>query len=148
MQYYVPTDASYWHTKPEITARRDVSHNRQLEMYLPLESFLEDYGFDGRECLLRIICESAQVPFQHDETGLLEEIAHAVLTPSEELYLADGWCHNYTSTWTPNATNETHYLAAECLGRSNGDCSSAYPIVPRSPLDFISQQINYELVSG
>ena len=49
-------------------------------MYLPFEAFLQEYGFDGRICLLRSICEAAHSPFSHDENGLLEEIAHSILT--------------------------------------------------------------------
>jgi hypothetical protein len=49
-------------------------------MYLPLEAFLQEYGFDERECLLRSICEAAHSSFNHEDKGLLEEIAHAVLT--------------------------------------------------------------------
>jgi hypothetical protein len=49
-------------------------------MYLPLEAFLQEYGFDGKTCLLRSICEAARSPFNHEDKGLLEEIAHALLT--------------------------------------------------------------------
>jgi hypothetical protein len=49
-------------------------------MYLPFEAFLQEYGYDGRTCLLRIICEAAHSTFNHDDKGLLEEMAHAILT--------------------------------------------------------------------
>jgi hypothetical protein len=39
---------------------------------------------------------------------------------------------------------EKQYLAAECLGKSEGDCHTAYPDCPKSPLDFISQEFNVE----
>jgi hypothetical protein len=49
-------------------------------MYLPLEAFLQDRGFDGGACMLRSICEAAHSPFKDEDIGLLEEIAHAILT--------------------------------------------------------------------
>ena len=80
MQYSLPTNAMLWRTQPEIATRREISNYSLSETYLPLEGLLEDYGFSGRECVLKMICESAQANFKHDEMGLLEEIVHAVLT--------------------------------------------------------------------
>ena len=42
---------------------------------------------------------------------------------------------------------EKQYLAAECLGKSDGDCDAAYPDCPESPLDYISQEIELEIFS-
>jgi hypothetical protein len=80
MVFSMPTNATQWHMAPEITGKRDISNRALLDIYFPLEGFLEDHGFDGRTCLLRSICEAAQSPFHDKETHLLEEIMHAILT--------------------------------------------------------------------
>lgn len=40
---------------------------------------------------------------------------------------------------------EKQYLAAECVGKSGGDCDAAYPDCPHSPLDYISQTVQLEI---
>jgi hypothetical protein len=60
--------------------KREIPNKTLLDVYLPIEEFLEDHGYAGRECLLRSICEAANSPFQHENMDLLDEIAHAVLT--------------------------------------------------------------------
>jgi hypothetical protein len=40
---------------------------------------------------------------------------------------------------------EKQYLAAECLGKSGGDCDAAYPDCAESPLDYISETIQLEI---
>jgi hypothetical protein len=80
MAYAVPSNATIWHTAPDIMGKRDISNRPMLDVYVPLEAFLEDHGFDGRTCLLRSICEAAHSPFHHEEMSILEEIMHAILT--------------------------------------------------------------------
>jgi hypothetical protein len=45
-----------------------------------------------------------------------------------------------------NLPTEKQYVTAECLGKSEGDCHTAYPNCPVSPLDFISQEFNTETI--
>jgi len=80
MVYNLPSDATQWHTPPDIRTKREISNTALEDMYGPLEEFLEENGFEGRPCLLRSICEAANSPFKHDNMDLLEEVAHAVLT--------------------------------------------------------------------
>jgi hypothetical protein len=80
MAYNLPTAASQWTTAPNIVQKRDIPNKILLDVYLPIEEFLEQYGFVGRACLLRSICEAANSPFKHESMNLLEEIAHAILT--------------------------------------------------------------------
>jgi hypothetical protein len=80
MVFSMPTNATLWHTAPEIMGKREISNRALLDIYLPLEAFLEDHGFDGRTCLLKSICEAAHSPFHHEEMNLLEEIMHSILT--------------------------------------------------------------------
>jgi len=60
--------------------RREISSKALRNIYLPLELLLDKYGFDGRTCVLRSICEAAHTPFQHEEINFLEEVVHSVLT--------------------------------------------------------------------
>jgi hypothetical protein len=78
--YLLPTNATQWHTAPDITRRREISSRTLRNIYAPLESFLEGYGFNGRMCLLRSICEAAHSPFYYEEMDFLEEVIHAILT--------------------------------------------------------------------
>ena len=78
MNYLIPSNAS--ELRLHIQNKREVPRKKYWDVYLPLEALLEDHGFNGRECLLRSMCEAAQASFHHEEAGLLEEIAHAVFT--------------------------------------------------------------------
>jgi hypothetical protein len=80
MVFLMPTDAAIWHKVPEIMGKREISNRAILDVYIPLEEYLEDHGFDGRACLLRSICEAGLSPFYHEEMNLIDEIMHAVLT--------------------------------------------------------------------
>ncbi|PNF33888.1 hypothetical protein B7P43_G06739 [Cryptotermes secundus] len=144
--FNLPTEASQWSQAPDILGKREISNTPLLDMYLPLEEFLEEYGFDGRACLLRSICEAAHAPFQHENMDLLEEMAHAVLTPSEGVQLGEAHCSDssYGLEYLPL---ERQYVAAECLGKSDGNCGTAYSNCPKSPLDMISQTLNLQLLT-
>lgn len=48
-------------------------------IYYALEQLLEQRGFDGKSCVLRMICEFAHAPISY-YSGLLGEIAYIMLT--------------------------------------------------------------------
>jgi hypothetical protein len=60
--------------------KREASNTALLDMYVPIEEFLEENGFESRACLLRSICEVANLPFHYDNMDLLGEVAHPILT--------------------------------------------------------------------
>ena len=63
--------------------------------------------------------------------------------PSQEVEPEEAFCSD--NTHIPESLPlEKQYLAAECLGKSEGDCRSAYPDCPQSPLDFISEEFNVD----
>jgi hypothetical protein len=64
--------------------------------------------------------------------------------PSEALAV-DFHCNGSYSS-TKHQQKEVSYLAAECFGRSGGDCFLRYEDCPESPLDFISKKINNEII--
>jgi hypothetical protein len=78
--YGLPTNATQWHTAPDVAHRREISSKVLRNIYAPLESFLEQHGFNGRKCVLRSICEVARSPFYHEEMNFVEEVIHAILT--------------------------------------------------------------------
>jgi hypothetical protein len=80
MVFSLPTNATPWHTPPDLMSRREISNKALRNIYLPLELLLEEYGFDGRTCVLRSICEAANSPFHQEEMNFLEEVVHSILT--------------------------------------------------------------------
>ena len=77
--FVLPTNVTEFRQRNATRFRRDVGEALQ-SVYLPFEALLQEYGFDGRMCMLRSICEAAHSPFNHEDNGLLEEMAHSILT--------------------------------------------------------------------
>lgn len=48
-------------------------------IYQALEHVLRSKNIDGKQCVLRAICEAARLPFSH-ESGLLGELFHILFT--------------------------------------------------------------------
>jgi hypothetical protein len=64
--------------------------------------------------------------------------------PSQEAPPLEAYCSDNTHVMQ-YLPPEKQYLAAECLGMSDGDCGAAYQDCPESPLDYISQKIYFEI---
>ncbi|PSN41156.1 hypothetical protein C0J52_05215 [Blattella germanica] len=124
LNFLEPWNATQFHQLHKREAVRSLE-----QIYLPIQGLLQDRGFHGQECLLRSICEASQVSFSHEESGFLEEIAHSLLTPSEEYDDRDSIC---------DRASENIYLGAECSGKKGEDCFSLFDKCSESPLDFIS----------
>ncbi|XP_068622863.1 uncharacterized protein [Battus philenor] len=96
------------------------------DFYKIIEHMAERYGYSGRPCLLRTICEAAEVPFTH-ENGLLGEIGHIIFTPSTT---KDPVSHH----------TDNEYHAAERLGReTEGNCETHFPECESSVLDTFTE---------
>jgi hypothetical protein len=65
--------------------------------------------------------------------------------PSQEAYSEDAYCSDNNSDILDSLPLVKQYFAAECLGKSDGDCKIAYSNCPKSPLDMFSQMYNVEL---
>ncbi|XP_074039674.1 uncharacterized protein [Leptinotarsa decemlineata] len=94
----------------------DISRNKFYEYII---DFLDSFGLDGKQCLLRSICEISEIPMNiKDEETLLEKIVHFVFTPSLE------------TTWNETEKIKKKFfqklLLAEKIGREDGDCSDIY----------------------
>ncbi|XP_026667714.1 uncharacterized protein LOC108623014 [Ceratina calcarata] len=119
-------ERSLFQLEPTIMPARQSRDLNLQDTYAAIENLLNRHGWrDGRECLLRTICELAETPFARTREDILEEVIHLILTPSED---------------SPGSANSTHrsvdqlYREAERLGRSGGDCVLAYPDCIESPL--------------
>ncbi|XP_033210109.1 uncharacterized protein LOC117168504 [Belonocnema kinseyi] len=108
------------------------SRNLELEdIYSTLENLLEESGWpNGRECLLRTICELAETPLARSSQDIVEDIIHLLLTPSEDLPETGYSSHRSISKL---------YQDAERLGRSGGNCILTYPDCIESPLESFTQ---------
>lgn len=100
------------------------------DLYRILESALETLGSPGKVCLLRAVCEAAELPFDPSH-GLLGELLHALLTPSSTSEYSDLY-------------DDREYLAAEHIGKnrinkqSKGQCKYIFHECIYSPLDYFT----------
>ncbi|XP_063862254.1 uncharacterized protein LOC135101878 [Scylla paramamosain] len=92
-------------------------------LYSNMESLLDNFGYNGRACTLRTLCEIAESPFEHDLYG---EVINLVLSASKS---------------PSNDVEYDDYMLAEHYGRTYGDCGSIYHTCPTSVLDIISHSI-------
>ncbi|KAK9306594.1 hypothetical protein QLX08_002784 [Tetragonisca angustula] len=127
--YKLPSNLS--ELEPTIIPARQSRGLNLQDTYAAIENLLNRYGWlDGRECLLRTICQLAETPFGRTRQDVLEEVIHLILTPSEDL---------------PGTGNSNHrtvdqlYREAERLGRTGGDCILAYPDCIESPLEAFTE---------
>ncbi|XP_032671066.1 uncharacterized protein LOC116844060 isoform X2 [Odontomachus brunneus] len=121
--------------EPTVISARHIRDLELQDTYVAIEDLLNEHGWqDGRQCLLRTICELAETPFRrtHRE-DVLEEMIHLILTPTEE-----GSAVTINSS-RPNANKL--YQEAERLGRSGGDCILTYPDCIESPLESFTDVI-------
>lgn len=77
MQYALPSNATDF-TEPGVYYSRASAGRSRWSFYKMFQRLMAMYGFDGKECLLRAICEVAHVPFdvQH---GLLGQLVQTFL---------------------------------------------------------------------
>ncbi|XP_059611412.1 uncharacterized protein LOC132258227 [Phlebotomus argentipes] len=100
-----------------------IDHTR-WHVYRGLEAIANERGFGGRACVLRVICETAEVPFNR-KSGILAELIHILLTPS-------------TSSDPISQHSDNEYFRAEQLGRSGVSCAREFRECSASLLDVVS----------
>jgi DM4/DM12 family len=80
-QYFLPYNESQLYPSRltrDVAARVNDDDEVRWAIYRTLELALNSKNIDGRQCVLRAICEATQLPFDH-ESGLLGEILHILL---------------------------------------------------------------------
>ncbi|XP_043526551.1 uncharacterized protein LOC122537452 isoform X1 [Frieseomelitta varia] len=124
--YAMPSNATDY-TIPGVYYSR--TQKSRWSIYKTLEKVAGIYGFGGKACLLKAICEAASAPFD-GRYGLLGQLLHVFFKPSstEERYDEYG---------------DREYRAAERLGEqmSTENCHALYPECRRSVLDVFSTVI-------
>ncbi|XP_044745953.1 uncharacterized protein LOC123307632 [Coccinella septempunctata] len=96
-------------------------------LYFLVEDFLENFGMNGKACLLRAICEVQA--YQLNNLGLLGEMLKLFLTASK----------------SPFADILTEYVEAENIGKGKiGSPSECWPYMKDCPKSlFVSSRHNY-----
>ncbi|XP_001997332.3 uncharacterized protein LOC6571126 [Drosophila grimshawi] len=111
-------------------ASRDVEDTAQelngyrWSIYKSFETMALRMHLNGRQCILKSICESSAAPFD-ERNGLLGDLLHILLTPSSS--------KDALSEHTDN-----DYLQAERLGHAGADCDKVYVKCPKSLLEHFS----------
>ncbi|XP_048504848.1 uncharacterized protein LOC105686957 isoform X2 [Athalia rosae] len=101
-------------------SRRKRSIDRRT-IYEILQSKFESFGVNGRECLLRSICDTTRNPI-HRNNGVLGDLMRIILTPSS----------------SADEGLAVEYSMAETTGRGAGECGEAYPLCPFGIYDYIT----------
>uniref|UniRef100_A0A034WKY6 Uncharacterized protein n=1 Tax=Bactrocera dorsalis TaxID=27457 RepID=A0A034WKY6_BACDO len=107
-------------SQPELAAYTYEADESRLFFYTLLETLMSQRGVDGRQCLLRSICQNAQVD-QH--VGLLSEILDTVLTPGVE-------------------DLDKSYQSAREAGVAGADCLKLYADCPEG-LNWLDTYLDY-----
>lgn len=66
----------------ELEEENQEDENEQFSrwfLYEKMEELVKHHGFEGRSCIMRMICESSQVNFTY-KNGILGELMHILLT--------------------------------------------------------------------
>ncbi|XP_038221843.1 uncharacterized protein LOC119839565 [Zerene cesonia] len=104
-----------------VISRHSRSITRELA-YTVLETKFKENGLNGRDCLLRNICEAADTPLHHN--GLLGHIMHIIFTPSSS---------------KEEGIDDVYYEAE--LDGQKGDCDKYYEACPISLFDMITKLV-------
>ncbi|ENN72348.1 hypothetical protein HUJ04_006821 [Dendroctonus ponderosae] len=118
-QYALPNSTDVLTNYPPSISRetRDINDEVVLSdrkiFYDGVESMLDSRDINGRECLLRTICENQYYSHFDDESGLLGQILHVFLTPNSK----EG----------PDPELDEIYSDAQKAGVFGADCSTAFP---------------------
>ncbi|KAL1506606.1 hypothetical protein ABEB36_005935 [Hypothenemus hampei] len=119
-QYPLPYNTTAFSNYPPTLSRsardkRDSSEimSDRAMFYRGVESFLERHDINGKQCLLKTICENADYNHFTDESGLLVQILHVFLTPNN----GNG----------VDPMLDPDYSDAQKAGEFGVDCTSSYP---------------------
>ncbi|XP_049288507.1 uncharacterized protein LOC125766521 [Anopheles funestus] len=98
--------------------------NGRWTVYKAIEGLSSGYGYGGRACMLRSICEAAGTQFTHTG-GVFAELLHIMLSPS-------------TTNEPVSEHRDNEYFRAEQLGLSGAPCATIFYECSTSLLDMFS----------
>ncbi|KAK4314693.1 hypothetical protein Pmani_014030 [Petrolisthes manimaculis] len=102
-----------------LEGRKSIHRDERFNVYTLVEGLFYKVGMDGRACVLRAVCEKAQITLEG--TGILGEIISNILGVSS----------------ASSNTDLYEYIQAEEYGRMEGDCLALYPSCPVSLFKWI-----------
>ncbi|XP_053658676.1 uncharacterized protein LOC128707743 [Anopheles marshallii] len=91
------------------------------KLYRTIELNLQRYGFAGKRCILRMICDLAETPLHH-ENGVLGDVLQLIFTPS----------------LSRDEKLPGEFARAEQLGRVERNCNKYRGHCPASPIDLVT----------
>ncbi|KAH8268708.1 uncharacterized protein [Drosophila bipectinata] len=81
---WVLQNAHGWTTKK--SAKAQIKRRHRRELYSRLETMIDSMGYDGRNCILRTLCESRQY-FQKTKMNMIGEMLRIIFSlPKQKLY--------------------------------------------------------------
>ncbi|XP_058129393.1 uncharacterized protein LOC131289056 [Anopheles ziemanni] len=108
-------------TTTTVASPRGRSSFSRKKFYRTIDVNLQRYGFAGKRCILRMICDLAQTPLQH-ENGVLGDLLQLIFTPS----------------MSRDENLPVEFYRAEELGRNDRNCSKYRVHCPSNPIDLVS----------
>ncbi|KAJ8950574.1 hypothetical protein NQ318_015707 [Aromia moschata] len=94
--------------------KREMQESDRSLFYMAVEGILDREGINGRECILRSICENAADSTFHEANGLYGHLLHIALTPT----YGDGEIDEGL---------DPAYLEAQKAGQYGVECYTLYP---------------------
>ncbi|KAL1501359.1 hypothetical protein ABEB36_006693 [Hypothenemus hampei] len=107
----------------------------RIKFYQYLAKLLDNFGLNGLHCVLRSVCEVADVPMYEKDDSVLEKIVHFIFTPSLELK-SIGKQRN--STIEMDDILSSKLLQAENRGKLKGNCEEKYSKCMISLIDLMT----------
>uniref|UniRef100_A0A182LRB5 Uncharacterized protein n=1 Tax=Anopheles culicifacies TaxID=139723 RepID=A0A182LRB5_9DIPT len=108
-------------TSRMLTSTPKQSSLSRKKFYRTIELNLQRYGFAGKRCILRMICDLAETPLGH-ENGVLGDVLQLIFTPS----------------LSQDENLPSEFARAEQLGREQGNCNKYRAHCPASPIDLVT----------
>ncbi|XP_066261973.1 uncharacterized protein [Euwallacea similis] len=95
---------------------------QKITFYDYLAKTLDNFGLNGEQCVLRSVCEVAEIPMYDKEGSVLEKIVEYLFTPSFEVTA------NETKRALDNQNDDlwAKLLRAEKRGKTKGNCDEEY----------------------
>ncbi|XP_050071097.1 uncharacterized protein LOC126559038 [Anopheles maculipalpis] len=103
---------------PPTPKRSSISRKK---FYRAIELNLQRYGFAGKRCILRMICDLAETPLDH-ENGVLGDVLQLIFTPS----------------LSQDENLPSEFARAEELGRQHKNCNKYRAHCPANPIDLVT----------